>query len=362
LVCIGIIGAGFGRTAHLSTFRSLDGVEVLAIADSGSGKRVSELAAGVGYCQRWQDLIALPDLNAISIATPPKLHHEIACAALRRGLHVWCEKPFGMSVAEAEEMKRCADDSGTVLGVNFQFRYEPGIRALANALHGGVIGNFRRLDFAWLTAGRAGRDVRWSWQNEAASGGGVIAGFFSHVADLAAWISRREVVSVYGRAQSLIETRVDMSGQSIHVTAEDSVDACMVMQDQIVSSVRISNVQPGGQGMVIEAAGDSGRLVYTHKPPYLPEDASVTLYTLDGKSHPCELCFTGGDVGQCQDTRFSSTRRSAHDFIRAVRGESVAGRPTAGDAIKAHAVMRALRRALVSRSAEVVSYDGINGP
>ena len=357
---IGIIGAGFGRTVHLPTFRSLADVEVLAIADSGSGKRVSELAAGVGYYQRWQDLIALPNLNAISIATPPKLHHEIACAALNRGLHVFCEKPFGMSMTEAEEMKRCADDAGVILGVNFQFRYEPGIQVLARALNDGVIGNLRRLDFTWLTAGRTGRDVRWSWQNEATSGGGVIAGFFSHVADLAAWISRREVVSVYGRAQSLIETRVEMSGRPIRVTAEDSVDAFMMLKDSIVSTVRISNVQPGGQGMVIEAAGDRGRLVYIHKPPYLPEDALVTLHTPDGGSRALEVRFSDCDVGQGQDTRFSTTRHSAHRFIRAVQGEKIVDRPTAVDAIKVHAVTRSLRRALASGCAETVDYEENN--
>lgn len=354
MVRIGIVGAGFGRSVHLPTFSSLDGVEVLAIADSGSGKRVSGVAAGVSYCERWQDMLTLPGLDAISIATPPKFHREIACTALRRGLHVWCEKPFGMSVAEADEMKCCADDRGAVLGVNFQFRYEPGIRALASALNDGVIGGLRRLDFTWLTAGRASRDARWSWQNEAASGGGVIAGYFSHVADLAAWISRRDVISVYGYAQSLIGTRMDMSGQAICVTAEDSFDAFMVLQDHVVSGVRISNVQPGGQGMVIEAAGDGGRLVYMHKPPYLSEDASLTLYKPDGGSRSLDVRFSESDVAQGQDTRFLPTRYSANDFIRAVQGEDVVGRPTAADAIKVHAVASALRCASVSGCAEVV--------
>lgn len=356
MVRIGIIGTGFGKTVHLPTFRSLSGTDVLAIADSGSGKRITDLEDGVEYFGHWQDLIALPDLTAVSIATPPKSHFEISCAALQRGLHVLCEKPFGVSVVEAAEMKRCAEHAGVVLGVNFQFRFEPGIQVLAKTIREGVIGGLRRLDFAWLTAGRVGREVHWSWQNDSSCGGGVIAGFFSHVADLATWISGREVLSVYGHAHTQIASRVDTSGHRKQVTAEDSLDALMVLTDEITSSVRISNVQPGGGGMVIEASGEDGRLVFMHKQPFMPEDASVTLHTPDGRSLDIKLSYADKNTKPCQDTRFLAMRSSAEEFIRAVRGESPIDRPTAVDAVKAHAVMHALRRALVTGSAIAVEY------
>lgn len=355
MVRVGIVGAGFGRSVHLPTFRSLDGVEVLAIADSGLGRRMSDLPADVGYCKGWEQLLAMPELDAVSIATPPKFHRDIACAALQRGLHVWCEKPFGMSQAEAREMKHRADASGAILGVNFQFRYEPGIQTLAKAIHEGMIGNLRRLDFTWLTAGRADKNLSWSWQNDAALGGGVIGGFFSHVADLAVWISRRKVVSICGHASTWIDTRRDITGQPLPATAEDSVDAFMAMEDQVACTVRISNVQPAGQGMVVEAAGDDGRLVYTHRPPYLREDTSVMLYTPDGASR---LALSFPEVATPgQDTRFCSTRCSAQDFVRVIQGETVVQRATADDAVMAHAAMGALRRALVSGRAEYVGAE-----
>lgn len=67
----------------------------------------------------------MDNLDAIDICTPNYLHSVIACAALEKGLHVLCEKPDAVSVAEAEKMKAAAEKSGKCLMVIRNNRYWP---------------------------------------------------------------------------------------------------------------------------------------------------------------------------------------------------------------------------------------------
>ncbi|MDO9591431.1 MAG: Gfo/Idh/MocA family oxidoreductase, partial [Microcella sp.] len=76
---VGVVGLGYAGTTHLTSFLGIDGVEVIALA----GKEADRLGAlGAMYelphlFSDWQDLVALPELDVVSIATPNALHHPI---------------------------------------------------------------------------------------------------------------------------------------------------------------------------------------------------------------------------------------------------------------------------------------------
>jgi predicted dehydrogenase len=90
---IGIIGyGGFGRFLH-HWWDKLDGVKVLAISDHCDYTE----ADGLKHYKKYADLIADPEIDIISIATPPSLHRDIACEAMRKGKHVLLEKPIAVT-------------------------------------------------------------------------------------------------------------------------------------------------------------------------------------------------------------------------------------------------------------------------
>ena len=73
----------------------------------------------------YRDLLARPDIAAVSIATPDFVHREIAVAAAEAGKHILVEKPLATTVEDAEAILRAADDAGVKLMVDFHNRVNP---------------------------------------------------------------------------------------------------------------------------------------------------------------------------------------------------------------------------------------------
>ena len=85
---IGILGyGGFGQFLH-HYWGKLENIEVVAVAD----KRMTPEGHSLSVYSDWQELIARQDIDIISVATPPHLHAEMACAAMEHGKHVLIEK------------------------------------------------------------------------------------------------------------------------------------------------------------------------------------------------------------------------------------------------------------------------------
>jgi predicted dehydrogenase len=92
---------------------------------------------GVATYGDWQKLLANADVNAVVIATPNLLAPEMLLAAIQAGKHVLCEKPAGISPAEAEEMRRAADAAKTVVMFGMQYRHNPKQRKVRELIDAG---------------------------------------------------------------------------------------------------------------------------------------------------------------------------------------------------------------------------------
>ena len=131
-----LIGAGAGaRRVLLPGLTALDSVELVAVCDidQGTARAVAEPLRIPAYC----DAAAMldqeqPDL--VVIATPPMTHYQLCQLGLAHGCHVFCEKPFVSSVAEADAVIRTAKDLGLHVGVNNQYYQMPIFQALAQEL------------------------------------------------------------------------------------------------------------------------------------------------------------------------------------------------------------------------------------
>ncbi len=121
-----VVGVGYLGRFHAQKYAQLPGSQLIAVADASAeaATRVAQ-ELNVEAVSDYRDLFGRVD--AISIAVPTPLHHEIACAALERGIHVLVEKPIATTVAEAQEMVATARKHRRVLQVGHLERFNPAI-------------------------------------------------------------------------------------------------------------------------------------------------------------------------------------------------------------------------------------------
>ena len=135
-LAIGVIGAGrIAQAAHLPALARADGARLAGICDP-SASLSTEVAARyrVPGHTRVEDLLADPDVQAVIVAVPDRLHLPLASAALEAGKHVLVEKPLAGSVAEAEQLASVAERTGLKLQVGAMKRYDPGVQFAADAV------------------------------------------------------------------------------------------------------------------------------------------------------------------------------------------------------------------------------------
>lgn len=181
---VGVVGLGYAGTTHLTSFHAIDGVEVVALA----GKEADRLASlGATYeiprlFSDWQHLVALPELDIVSIATPNALHHPIAVAALAAGKHVFCEKPLALDTAQALEMVQAAKTHNRVLEVAFNHRRRADVQWARDYLETVGIGRIYHARASWKR--RAGIPGLHSWfTSKSMAGGGALIDLGPHVLD-----------------------------------------------------------------------------------------------------------------------------------------------------------------------------------
>ena len=173
---VGIVGMGFGAAVHLPAFDAQTDVEVVAVADNGSGRAKDLAAKRGGKLRAFNDgvsLAAWDGIDIVSIAVPPGEQEALVRAALVAGKHVLCEKPFGTGSRAARDLAQLAGDRRLVGALCYEFRYDPGVRRLIELIDAGEIGTVRRIVVSWQTSGALDPQRVWSWRSDAEQGGDV---------------------------------------------------------------------------------------------------------------------------------------------------------------------------------------------
>ena len=139
---VALVGGGFIAEFHLQALQELPWVEVMALCDP-SLVRARELARKYRIPHVFADLETLlegPRPDAAHVLAPPALHAELTRELLQEGIHVFVEKPMGLSVAECEEMHQLALSKKVQLGVNHSQVFHPGFQELVELVERRTIG------------------------------------------------------------------------------------------------------------------------------------------------------------------------------------------------------------------------------
>ena len=140
---IAIFGLGWAaERLHLPACRLLPGVEVVAACDPDGGRRAS-VGRRFGIRALYDDpqtLLEKEGPDIVIVATPPDSHRDLALLALECGSHVFCEKPFVRSVAEADEVIATAERRRRTVVVNNEYRFMLIYRVARERIAAGAFG------------------------------------------------------------------------------------------------------------------------------------------------------------------------------------------------------------------------------
>ena len=157
---VGVVGVGYWGSRHVRVLRSTTGVATVSAVDQryaqiDGGGRESE--HGVTAYADIED--ALPNVDALVIATPPASHAPLALKAIAAGKHVLIEKPMATTTEAARAIIDAAEAAGVVLMPGHTFEHNAAVHKLRDLVRGGELGNLFYLDSARLNLGLYQADV-----------------------------------------------------------------------------------------------------------------------------------------------------------------------------------------------------------
>ena len=328
---VGLIGAGaIGSVRAAAALKSPD-VELVAIHDLDA-TRARAVAPNVAFFQSADDLIAVRDIDAVLISTPPPSHEPFALSALSSGKHVLVEKPMAASVEACQRMVDAASAAGRVLAVGFNHRYFKATKFVRDAVTSGAIG---RLSHVRAYAGHMGlSEFKSEWMyDRAVMGGGALMDNGVHVLDLVRYVMG-DFRQVFGFESSAVW----------NLKAEDNALALFRSDAGVVASLHASWTEWKGYRFHIEAYGDRGMA----RAYYAPMSATLITMSAPGGPRKVQRQFYPGDIVREKLQGWQSTVIAAFceeyaDFAALARGEKGSGRiATGADGLRATQVAHAV--------------------
>lgn len=187
MVRVGLAGLGKMGLSHLAIFRAHPDVEVAAVCDpTGYVRSVLGKYTGLVTTASMEAMVEVADLDAVVIATPTHMHSDMVGAALERGLHVFCEKPFCLDVADAERLAQLARDRELVTQVGYHNRYVGAFAEAKRLVEAGAIGRLTHV-LAEAYGPVVLKEQGTTWRSRKAAGGGCLYDYAAHPLNLVNW-------------------------------------------------------------------------------------------------------------------------------------------------------------------------------
>lgn len=250
-VKVGIAGLGrSGWNIHANTVKQLpEHFQVVAAMDFAPERRdEAHNTFGARTYDSFDALIADKEVELVVVATPNFAHKEHVIAALNAGKHAVCEKPFGSTAAEADEMIAAAKANGKQVAPFQNRRYEPHFLKVREIIQSGLLGDIHLIRLCVHGFSR-----RWDWQTLREFGGGQLSNWGPHIVDHA--------VQLLGISDSseTPEVWADMRNVLSSGDADDHVKIVLRASNGPVIDIEVSSAIAYGQERWL-VAGKNGSL------------------------------------------------------------------------------------------------------
>jgi predicted dehydrogenase len=222
---LGFIGAGWWATSnHMPLLAGRDDVEMSAVCRLGRDelRKVKERFGFRYATEDYRQLLSDCELDAAIVSSPHTLHYEHAKAALERGLHVMCEKPFATRAEHARELVRLAGEKHVHLLVPYGWHYKPFLQEAKRLMDASSVGEIeyvlchmaspirRLLSGQGMrveeVSGQSGENLfqpdSATWADPAVAGGGYGHAQLSHSTGMLFWLTPLRAQSVYAMMTS----------------------------------------------------------------------------------------------------------------------------------------------------------------
>jgi predicted dehydrogenase len=165
MIGVGLIGYGYWGSNLLRNLINNRAFEVVAVADPSERRRVELRRHHIAArsLETAEAVIALPEIDAVVIATPVATHYEIARLALEEGKHVLVEKPMCASSDEAQHLVQLAKARKRVLMVDHTFLFTGAVQQIHTIVDHGDLGRITYVDAMRINLGPFQRDVNVLW-------------------------------------------------------------------------------------------------------------------------------------------------------------------------------------------------------
>src|SRR5580698_4448902 len=194
---VGVVGVGVMGSNHARVFSDMGAVELVGVADPDVKQR--EFVARTLGCAGFADIDGLlrAGVDAITIAAPTHLHHELALECISRGVHVLVEKPIAPSVEEGRAIVAAARRAGVTLMVGHVERFNPAVESIKRAIKDQDI-----LSIAITQVGPFPPRM---------SNVGVVIDLAVHDIDLIRWFTESEIAEIQPQTSSAVAEREDIA-------------------------------------------------------------------------------------------------------------------------------------------------------
>lgn len=185
----GVLGLGaIAQTAHLPVLAKMRGAQIGALCDNDLAKArgIAQRFGVNNWCTDIEELLEVPDLDAIVICSPNHAHEVHVLSALKKGLHVLCERPLALNARGVERIIAAAEKADRKVMVANNHRFRNDAQTLDTFLRGGELGKLMAVRAGAYR--RRGPTAPWRMRRQEA-GGGAFFELGLPLLDLAGWLT-----------------------------------------------------------------------------------------------------------------------------------------------------------------------------
>ncbi|MBR4072304.1 MAG: Gfo/Idh/MocA family oxidoreductase [Clostridia bacterium] len=219
---VAVIGYGGQGAWHCSKILSSDVVELAGIYDIKDNRRQAAKDNDIFVYASNEAIFADSSVDIVVVATPNDVHEDLVVNALKSGHNVICEKPVALSVDEFDRMVKAQNDSGKLLSVHQNRRWDVDFLGVKSVIESGEIGEVIRIE----SRIHGSRGIPSDWRCEKAPGGGMILDWGVHLIDQMLKLVEEKIVGINCVVTNITNKEVDdgfrleidfESGKTAHV-------------------------------------------------------------------------------------------------------------------------------------------------